>query len=163
MAKGLIYELAQQKKDSLVYRTERIILELNEKICKIMEEKHISRTDLANRLNTPNAYITKILNGLPNLTIVTLEKIALALEIELKIDFVSKEQKAAIDTVPSVVKRMGAKKLPHWEKTRQKVEVGGTVIDFTEIQEVRKKLSGKTFVHKGGRDNEIRISEAAVG
>ena len=58
---------------------EGVLLEVNERICEIMQQKQISRADLARRLGKSRAYVTRLLNGLPNLTLKTLTQIAIAL------------------------------------------------------------------------------------
>lgn len=72
-------------KNDIDFKTEGVILELTEKIVEIMERNKVSRTELANRLNVSNAYITKLLNGNPNLTIKSLVSIASALSRDLDI------------------------------------------------------------------------------
>ena len=67
------------------YRAERLVLELNEEICRLMEEQNISRAELARRLGVQRQFITKLLNGIPNLTLLTLVKIALALDAQIEI------------------------------------------------------------------------------
>ena len=52
---------------------------MNERICELMEQKNISRADLARKLGKSRAYITRLLNGQPNLTLKTLTQIAVAL------------------------------------------------------------------------------------
>lgn len=69
------------------YRLEKILLELGEDLCRFMAEQRLSRTQLADRLGVSCAYITKILNGNPNLSIKSLLKLADALGKELRIQF----------------------------------------------------------------------------
>jgi plasmid maintenance system antidote protein VapI len=56
------------------------IAELTEDICRLMEEKQISRADLARRLGTSRAYVTKLLDGNANFTLATMVKLAMALD-----------------------------------------------------------------------------------
>lgn len=56
------------------------IAELTEDICRLMEEKKISRAELARRLGTSRAYVTKLLDGNANFTLATMVKLAMALD-----------------------------------------------------------------------------------
>lgn len=63
-----------------------VILEFTEKIVTIMKEQNINRTELAKKLGVSKAFITKLLNGNPNLTIKSMVSIANILGCELNID-----------------------------------------------------------------------------
>ena len=77
-------------RDDVEFQTEEAILELNERIAQIMEEKGINRAKFANLLGVSKAFITKLLNGNPNLTIKSMVSIANALGCELDIDICPK-------------------------------------------------------------------------
>ena len=64
--------------------TERAVLRATEEICLAMEREKISRAELARRLGTSPAYVTKVLRGKANFTLATLARIAYALEGEFK-------------------------------------------------------------------------------
>lgn len=72
------------------YRLEKILIQLGEDICRLMRDQQISRAEVAERLGVSRAYVTKVLNGNPNLTIKTLLKLSDALGRELAIRFASK-------------------------------------------------------------------------
>ncbi|MGC3974147.1 MAG: helix-turn-helix transcriptional regulator [Nitrospira sp.] len=72
------------------YRVERVIFNIAEQVCKIIEGQGVSRSELAQRLAVSPAYVTKLLNGNPNLTIKTLLKISDALGQTLDIRFAPK-------------------------------------------------------------------------
>jgi transcriptional regulator with XRE-family HTH domain len=72
------------------YRLERILIQLGEDICRLMRDQQISRAEVAERLGVSRAYVTKVLNGNPNLTIKTLLKLSDALGRELAIRFAPK-------------------------------------------------------------------------
>jgi plasmid maintenance system antidote protein VapI len=46
---------------------------------RLMEEQHVSRAELARRIGTSRAYITKLLGGDANFTLMTMVKLAMAL------------------------------------------------------------------------------------
>lgn len=58
---------------------ERFILEATEQIAKIMEEEHVSKAELASRLNKSKAFVTQLLGGGRNMTIRTLADVMTAL------------------------------------------------------------------------------------
>ena len=72
------------------YRLEKILIQLGEDICRLMRDQQISRAEVAERLGVSRAYVTKVLNGNPNLTIKTLLKLSDALGRELAIRFAPK-------------------------------------------------------------------------
>ena len=64
---------------------EQLILDVTEQICGAMEEQEISRSELAQRLGVSRAYVTKLLNGHPNMTLRTLVAVAAALGLRANI------------------------------------------------------------------------------
>lgn len=65
------------------FLTEQLLIEINEEFCRIMEEQRISRAELAERMGVKPQFITRILNGNPNITLLTLVKVATALHAKL--------------------------------------------------------------------------------
>jgi plasmid maintenance system antidote protein VapI len=53
--------------------------DFTEDICRLMDEQGVSRAELARRLGTSRAYITKLLGGNANFTLETMTKVAMAL------------------------------------------------------------------------------------
>lgn len=73
-------------KDDVEFITEEVIIEFTEKIVDRMEKLNLSRAKLAKKLGVSKPFITKVLNGNPNLTIKTMVAIAKALDCKLDID-----------------------------------------------------------------------------
>lgn len=84
-------DMLDKYKDDIDFLTEEAIIEFNEKIVKRLKELNLSRTELANKLGVSKAFITKLLNGNPNLTIKTMVNIAKALDCNLELDLCPKE------------------------------------------------------------------------
>jgi transcriptional regulator with XRE-family HTH domain len=61
------------------YIVEGVLIAATERICELMERHGISRSELARRLGKSRAYVTRLLNGQPNMTLKTLTQIAVAL------------------------------------------------------------------------------------
>lgn len=90
-----ITQYIEKNQYTVDYQTELAIIELNEKIVAKMAEKKVSRVELAKRLGVSKAFITKLLNGNPNMTIKTINSLALALDCQLYLDLYPKGFKLA--------------------------------------------------------------------
>lgn len=76
--------------DSFEFRLENHLFEIGENISRFMKEQHLNRAQMAERLGVSRAYVTKLLNGNPNLTVGTLLKLSDVLGQELEIHFKTK-------------------------------------------------------------------------
>jgi transcriptional regulator with XRE-family HTH domain len=56
------------------------VIEFTEDLCRTMKEKRVSRAELARRIGSSRAYITKLLGGGANFTLLTMVKLAMALD-----------------------------------------------------------------------------------
>jgi plasmid maintenance system antidote protein VapI len=56
------------------------VIEFTEDLCRIMKEKKVSRAELARRIGTSRAHITQLLGGGANFTLLTMVKLAMALD-----------------------------------------------------------------------------------
>ena len=75
------------------FEAEKKILEFTTKLYQLMKERNISKKELARRLNTSQAYITKIFRGNANFTIQTMTRLVRALDGELHIQITPREEK----------------------------------------------------------------------
>lgn len=62
-----------------------VVQQLTEEVFRRMEELKLTRAELARRLGSSPAYVTKILRGNANFTLASLTKLARALDTELEI------------------------------------------------------------------------------
>jgi transcriptional regulator with XRE-family HTH domain len=88
-----ISELRQKleaARNSFDYRLEKVLFDVAERVCNLIKCQNINRSELAQRLDVTPAYITKLLNGNPNLTIKSLLKLSDVLGQTLDIRFTSK-------------------------------------------------------------------------
>lgn len=85
----------EQNQCNVDYQTELAAIDLNEKIIAKMNELKINRVGLANRLGVSKAFVTKLLNGNPNMTLKTIVSIAIALDCQLYQDIYSRGFKMA--------------------------------------------------------------------
>lgn len=71
-----MFKEAEQTVD---YWLEGAILEFTMDLGRLMDEQGVSRAELARRLGTSRAYVTKLLGGNANFTLETMTKVAMAL------------------------------------------------------------------------------------
>lgn len=83
-------ELFQRLEESDTYRIEALKVEIAEQIYVAMEQQKVKNVDLARRLGTSRAYITKLLQGNVNFTIDSLVKVAEALDCHLNLQLTYK-------------------------------------------------------------------------
>lgn len=67
------------------YQLDALKIELCEQIYLIMEQEDIAKAELARRLKTSRAYITKLLQGSANFTLESLVKVARALDCNVSV------------------------------------------------------------------------------
>lgn len=72
-------DFIKKLRDSDEYWAESIKSDFTEELCRLMSEQDISRTELAERIGAKPSYITKILRGNANFTLVSMTKLARAL------------------------------------------------------------------------------------
>ncbi|HZF10653.1 MAG TPA: helix-turn-helix transcriptional regulator [Thermoanaerobaculia bacterium] len=68
------------------YWTERASLRFTEELTRWMKQQGLSRKDLAEKIGSSQAYITKILKGNVNFTLASMVKLTRALGAELRIE-----------------------------------------------------------------------------
>ncbi len=83
-------EKIQKFRNDVEFMTESVILDITEKIVDKMHQTGLSRVELSQKLGVSKPFITKLLNGNPNMTIKTMVAIAHALDCELNFDLCPK-------------------------------------------------------------------------
>lgn len=72
---------------------EEAIIRFTEDVCLAMERAGLSKAELARRLGTSNAYVTKVLRGNANFTLKTMARLAIALDSELRMRLAPRESR----------------------------------------------------------------------
>jgi len=92
------------------YIVEGVLLAATERICELMDKHGISRAELARRLGKSRAYVTRMLNGQPNMTLKTLTQIAVALGegIDLFVPSSVREERARAQAAHDAQKQLAA-------------------------------------------------------
>lgn len=95
-------QFLEEARQSVDYWVDGPITEFAEDIWRLMEEQKVSRAELARRLGTSRAYVTKLLGGNANFTLQTMTKVAMALGATVHVHVA--DQKAVtrwIDELPA--------------------------------------------------------------
>jgi transcriptional regulator with XRE-family HTH domain len=72
------------------YWHEVAVMEFTMDLYRLMEEQQVSRAELARRMGTSRAYITRLLGGDANFTLMTMVKVAMALDGALHVHIADK-------------------------------------------------------------------------
>ncbi|HYO15040.1 MAG TPA: helix-turn-helix transcriptional regulator [Thermoanaerobaculia bacterium] len=83
-------QMFQEAQSSVDYWLDGPIVDFTEDICRLMKEKDVSKAELARRLGTSRAYVTKLLGGNANFTLATMVKVAMVLEGVVRIHVANK-------------------------------------------------------------------------
>jgi len=97
-------EKIEKFRDDVEFLTEKAILDLTEKIVDKMHKIGLSRAELAQKLGVSKPFVTKLLNGNPNMTVKTMVSIAHALECELDVELCPKGFEIKTFAVPKKIK-----------------------------------------------------------
>lgn len=92
---------ADQARTSHAYHAEGASIRFTEAVIARMESCGITRTDLAEKIGTSPAYITKILRGDTNFTLDSMVKIAQALDCEIDFELRPLTRKVTYHTTTS--------------------------------------------------------------
>lgn len=85
MSQTLTDQLTSTPEGMALFQQERLILEVTELICGLMDEQRVSRAELARRLKTSRAHVTQILDGGANMTLRTVADALTALGCSLHV------------------------------------------------------------------------------
>lgn len=77
--------LVAEARSHLDYWTAGAEIDFTEELYRVMDEQQVSRAELARRIGTSQAYITKVLRGDANFTVTTMTKLARALGMQVRI------------------------------------------------------------------------------
>lgn len=91
----------QRAQASVEYWVSGPITEFAEDIWRLMEEQKVSRAELARRLGTSRAYVTKLLGGNANFTLYTMTKVAMALGAAVHVHVAGKDMTTRWRDTPS--------------------------------------------------------------
>ena len=81
--KTMIEKYTEDPQNMRLFQQRMLILECTELVCEMMEEKGITRKEIADKLGKTTGYITRILNGPDNMTLKTISDIMWAMDLTL--------------------------------------------------------------------------------
>src|SRR3954469_23762893 len=111
-------KMFQEAESHADYWIDGPITEFVEDLARLMEEQRVTRAELARRMGTSRAYITKMLGGNANFTLLTMVKLAMALDGAVHIHIADKRAITRWqDTLPGKGGKKSRKKAP---KLRQR-------------------------------------------
>lgn len=87
MTPDLITDFLSSPENRRLFEQERVIVDVTEMICKLMERANISRKDLAEMLGTSQANVTQMLNGTRNMTLRTVADVLFNMNCGLEVGY----------------------------------------------------------------------------
>ncbi len=114
---GWFKDLHDEFSKDFEYQLYGVKLDITESICQIMEEKKISRSQLAESMGTSPSAITKMLNGNSNFTLKRLLKLSICLDHDLTVSF---KPKSVQETTPTL---FADKTEGFWENLEKTAEI----------------------------------------
>lgn len=85
MAEKTFSSLLARAKERDSYWTAKAVHEFTEDLCRLMEQRGVSKAELARRLGSSPAYVTRVLRGNTNFTIESMVRLARALDGKLSL------------------------------------------------------------------------------
>lgn len=95
------------------YYQEKLILEVTELICELMEQKGINKAELARKLGRSKSNVTQLLDGTTNMTLRTVSDTLLALDSKLAVSLVPLESASKQDP-HSLANQIVSETLKRW-------------------------------------------------
>jgi transcriptional regulator with XRE-family HTH domain len=113
--------LFEQAYKSDEYWLDGPILEFGEELSRLMQEQKISKAELARRLGTSPAYVTKVLRGNANFTLASMAKLARVFDHEVRVHLAPRDTITRWKDTPRSV---GAVERSRRDKARAKSKRG---------------------------------------
>lgn len=92
MAETTFSSLLDKARKRESYWTARAVHEFTEDLCRLMEQRGVTKAELARRLGSSPAYITKVLRGNTNFTIESMVRLARALDGRISLHVSRREE-----------------------------------------------------------------------
>ncbi len=103
MAQSLYARLKQERDRDPEYRSYGLELSFIEQVLEVMEKNNVSKAELARRLDTSRAYVTRLLDGTANVTLLTIAKVCIALQVDMELVTTDKIKNQQIEPVRAPV------------------------------------------------------------
>ena len=106
---------------------EDLIMDVSEDFCKLLKEKKMKRSDLANVMGKTKGLISQFLNGSRNMTLRSIADIAYHLGYKVKITFQAKKVKKRYNIINVDWRHNSSKQLP-----MDKIHMADGYVDFDD-------------------------------
>lgn len=120
-------DLTERLEGDPEYLAEKIAADLALRVEGRLEERDMSRKDLADRLKVSKAYVSQVLNGHTNMTLLSLCKLAHALDLQIRIEMAPRDVPAAVDSMHAA--------FGHW--IAQTIDAAGAAFSSTLLERNR--------------------------
>lgn len=88
-------QMLEESRNHPDFVAETVSLQIISDLCKAMKRHGIAKKELAARVGVSPAFVSQVLNGKPNLTLLTLAKFAIALDLECHVELRPRDTEAA--------------------------------------------------------------------
>jgi len=99
MAKTFIEKLMSDDEGRKLYFREDLIFEITEEICKVMEEKGISKAELSRLAGVSKSNITQLLSGDQNMRLSTVADLLFALDSKMAVSAVPLDIDSILESI----------------------------------------------------------------
>jgi len=99
MAKTFIQKLLSDEEGRKLYFREDLIFEITEEICKVMEEKGISKAELSRLVGVSKSNITQLLSGDHNMRLTTVADLLYALDSKMAVSAVPLDIDSILESI----------------------------------------------------------------
>lgn len=123
MKRSEIESLAHDGEAMRLFQEEYVIAQVTERICELMEQKNVSRSDLAKRLKTSKGYVTQLLDGRANMTLRTMAKVLATLGYAAQVQ--TCELHATVRPTMSMIKEA------QWARHSKPLRIVNSILDTT--------------------------------
>jgi len=88
---GLLDSYLEENSNDPELIAESLSIDLMEDVARLLQEKGISRSDLSSLMNVSRGYVTRLLNAPPNLTLISIARLGVALNVKPYIGLTEKK------------------------------------------------------------------------
>jgi len=88
---GLLDSYLEENSNDPELIAESLSIDLMEDVARLSQEKGISRSDLSGLMNVSRGYVTRLLNAPPNLTLISIARLGVALNVKPYIGLTEKK------------------------------------------------------------------------
>jgi transcriptional regulator with XRE-family HTH domain len=122
MAESFVDKLLSTKQGRKLYNREELILEVTEAIYKAMQEKNVSKSELAEIAGVTKGNITQLLSGDHNMRLTTIADILFALDCKLVVNVTPIDIKGFEESLVATKREQWAPVIPEQPQRRHQLE-----------------------------------------